>query len=219
MNIVIVGGGKVGYYLVKTLMENDHDVSLIEANKDTCKFLANNLDIPIICGDGTYMEVLENSQIQDADALISVTGQDETNLISCQLAKKIYNVKKTIAKVNNPKNTTVMQKLGIDITVSSTETISKLLEREITSSTIREVISLDNGDMCICEIKIPNDSKLDGKKLSEIRLPEECIIISIIRKGKHIIPRGHIKVMSKDVIMIMAHSKLFPQIKNILKLN
>lgn len=219
MNIIVIGGGKIGYYLVKTLLDHGHDPKLVEIDKNVCKFLANSLDIPVICGDGTLIEVLENISIQDADAMVSVTGQDETNLISCQLAKKVFKIKKTIAKVNNPKNAQVMEKLGIDIAISSTDNIAKLLERELDSNTIKELISIKNGDSSVSEINLPEKSPLHGKKLSEIKLPDECIIISILRDDKVIIPRGNIKLFSLDKVMILAKNKFLPQIKTILKLN
>ncbi len=93
MNIVVVGGGKVGYYLAKTLIEHGHHPTVVEISKSTCAFIANDLDVPIICGDGTLIEILETADIKNCDALISVTGKDENNLISCQLAKIIFSTK------------------------------------------------------------------------------------------------------------------------------
>lgn len=218
MNVIVIGGGKVGYYLVKTLIDHGHEPSLIEINKNVCRSLANSLDIPVICGDGTSISVLKNAYIQEADAIISVTGKDESNLICCQLAKKIFNTKKTISKVNNPKNAEVMEKLGVDIVISSTDHIANALQKELSTSTIRELISLKSNSS-ISEIDIPNNFYLHGKKLNEIKIPDECIIISILRNDKVIIPRGNIKILSNDKIMILAKNSSLSQIKNIFHLN
>ena len=88
MKVTVIGGGKVGYYLVRTLIEHGHEPTVIEYNRAVCEHIANEMDISIICGDATRLEVLENAEIQDSNALVSVTGSDETNLIVCQLARK-----------------------------------------------------------------------------------------------------------------------------------
>ncbi len=219
MKIVIVGGGKVGYYLAKTLIEHRYNPIIIEKGKETAKFLANDLDIPIVCGDGTSIDILEQAGTLNADALISVTGYDEDNLISCQLAKKLYNVQKTIARVNNPKNGDVMRQLGIDITISSTDNIARLLEREVDTANIRQLVSINHGEASISEFKLPKFYKLHGKKLSELKLPKMCVIVSINRSGVTIIPRGDTQLFSGDMVMIMAQNDTIHDVKVQLKLD
>ncbi|MEG2813572.1 MAG: NAD-binding protein [Oscillospiraceae bacterium] len=218
MNITVIGGGKVGYYLTKTLLEHGHIPTLIEISKETCEFVANDLDIPIICGDGTSIDTLETANAQNADAFISVTGQDQNNLISCQLAKKLYNVKKTIAKVNNPKNAEVMKKLGIDITISSTDNIARLLEREVDTSAIKELISFNQGEASLNEIVIPKNFKPNSQKLSDLKLPKMCVVATISRNGEMIIPRGDTQIQCGDTVMIIAKNEVMHQVKLLLKL-
>lgn len=219
MNIIVIGGGKVGYYLTKTLIEHGHHPTLIEASKATCNFLANDLDVPIICGDGTSIDVLESSNIIDCDALISVTGKDENNLISCQLAKKLFNVPKTIAKVNNPKNAAVMRHLGIDIAISSTDNIARLLEHEIDAASMRQIVSINHGEASICEVSLPEGYKLHGRKLSELKMPNMAVIISISRDGATIIPRGDTQLLSGDTIMFMSQNDAIHDVKKLMKLD
>lgn len=218
MNITVIGGGKVGYYLVKTLIEHGHNPTLIESEKKTCSFVANDLDIPIICGDGTSIDVLETASVEESDVFISVTGQDEVNLISCQLAKKLFLVKKTIAKVNNPKNAAVMRQLGIDITISSTDNIAMLLEREIDASKIRQIVSVNHGEHSILQALLPENYKLNGIKLKDIKIPNNAIIISIERNGVAIIPRGDTKLMSCDSVMFMAKNDVVHQVNELLNI-
>lgn len=219
MNIVVIGGGKVGYYLAKTLLEHGHKATVIENDKATSRFLANDLDVTIVCGDGTSIDILEAANVGEADAFISVTGQDEDNLISCQLAKKLFNVPKTIAKVNNPKNSQIMRQLGIDITISSTDNIARLLEREIDTTQIRQLVSINHGEASISEIVLPQNYRLSGRKLSEIKLPNMCVIVSISRGGFTIIPRGDTELISGDTVMIMAKDEAMHSVKQLLKLD
>lgn len=218
MKVVVVGGGKVGYYLAKTLMEHGHAPMVIEEDKETCSYIANALDIPAICGDGTTIEVLESAQVGRCDAFVSVTGKDENNLIACQLAKKRFQVKRTVAKVNNPRNRDVMIQLGVDIAVSSTDNIARLIEREVDSSAIKQIVSINQGESSISEILLPENYKLHGKKLAELKIPDEAIVISVIREKRTIIPRGNTPLLSKDKILVLSSKKAIPALKSALKL-
>lgn len=128
MKAIIVGGGKVGYYLFKTLRENRYDVVLIEREKVLCQKISEELDGEIIFGDGLDPEVLKDAGISKAKVVAAVTGKDEENLIICQMAKMNFNVKKTIARINNPKNRPIFKSLGVDETVCNTEIIWNLIE-------------------------------------------------------------------------------------------
>jgi trk system potassium uptake protein len=128
MKAIIVGGGKVGYYLFKTLRENRCDVVLVERKEALCKKISEELDGEIICGDGSDLEVLKDADIRRAEVVAAVTGKDEENLVICQMAKMNFNVKKTIARINDPKNGPIFKALGVDEIVCNTEAISNLIE-------------------------------------------------------------------------------------------
>lgn len=219
MKVVVIGGGKVGYYLAKTLMEHGHSPIMVEIDKNVCRYLANDLDVPVVCGDGTAIHTLEHAIDGDVDALVGVTGKDENNLICCQLAKKMFHIEKTVAKVNNPKNAGIMRQLGIDIAVSSTDNIARLIEREVDTSVIKQLISLNQGESSINEVSIPQNYKLNGKRLMEIRMPEQSIVISITRGGEVLIPRGNTPILSGDRILIMAKNTALHEISAVLKLD
>lgn len=131
MNVVISGGGKLGFYLAKTLIPYKHKIKIIEKNKELCNKDSDELNLPVICGDATTISVLEKANTKEADIFIAVTGKDEANLISCQLAKNFFGVKKTIARVNNPKNVEVFEALGVDMCVSSTQLIADMIEQVV----------------------------------------------------------------------------------------
>lgn len=218
MKVIIVGGGKIGYYLAKTLIENGHEPSVIEADKRVCNIFANELDIPIIKGDGTTIEVLEDADVKHADAIVAVTGKDEDNLISCQLAKKLFGVKKTVAKVNNPKNEKALQQLGIDIVVSATSNITSILEREIDSNNLKQFIDIKGCHACLYEIVLDEHFSFNNELIKDIHLPDDCNIITITRDNNTLIPRGKTKLKKGDILLILTIESAWSDIKKALKI-
>lgn len=218
MKVTVIGGGKVGYYLVRTLLEHGHEPSVIELDRTVCEHIATEMDIPIICGDATRLEVLESAEVQDSSAFISVTGSDEANLIACQLAKKKFGVQKTVARSNNPKNVAVMQALGIDNVINSASSIASLIEREVDTSRIKQVLSLNRGEVTLFEVQLPEDYIYDGKMLMDIKLPMSFNIVSITRKGRMIIPRGQSMLKSGDKLLVLSEKDIVKELKAVLKI-
>ena len=217
MKAIIVGGGKVGYYLAKTLLERYYDVSVIEKDKLTCHYFANTLDVTVVHGDGSTSRALKRAGADRCDSIIAVTGEDEVNLIVCQMAKRVFGVKKTIAKVNNPKNVETVKSLGADIAISGTDTIIKQMEREVDNSRIKELLPI-NEKAAVFEVTIPEDYVYDGKIIADIKLPDGCNIISITRGQEFIIPRGRTKLLSNDVLLIVSSIGAANEVRRMLKL-
>ena len=205
MNVIVIGGGKVGFYLCKTLLEHGHQPLIIEKNKRTCEYASTQLDIPTI-------------NASRSDAVIAVTGLDQDNLISCQLAKEIFHVPKTVARVNNPKNAAVMKKLGVDIPISSTDNIARLLEREVDTARIKALLSLNRGEASLNELQIPDNYPLSGKRLFELDIPEDAVLAAIFRDDKLIIPRGNAQIMSGDKVLVIAKDRVLHELSTALKL-
>ncbi len=203
MKVIVVGGGKVGYYLSQTLVSHGHRPYLIEKDRAICEELADKLDLPVICGDGSTLVTLELAHASEADSLIAVTGKDQDNLVACQLAKKRYNIPKTISRVNNPKNTGVMKLFGVDIAISGTDNIAKLLEREVDTAAIKQLLSINSGQASISEFVVPEDYIHHGKTLLQMKLPDQYIIVSIIRNGTLLIPRGNTQILSGDKVIVL----------------
>lgn len=203
MKVIVVGAGKVGYYLTKTLLEHGHEPIVIEIDRHLCSKIADDLGVTTIYGDGSTIDCLEAAGIDGAQSFVTVTGSDEANLVACQLAKRVFGIKKTVSRVNNPKNLSVMKRLGVDIPISSTDSIARQLEREVDVASIRQVVALNQGNATISEITLPEQSAMDGVRISDIRLPEECVIISISRSGQLTIPRGKTCLQSGDTIMVL----------------
>ncbi len=215
MNIVIVGGGKLGYHLAISLLDKGYAVNLIEKDKIKCSYIADSLDAQVVLGDGTDLSILESANILNTDYFIAVTGRDQDNLVACQLAKYRFNVKKVIARVNNPENLEIFKSLGVNIAVSSTDIITNIIEQEIQITEIKLLAKLNEADANICSINIPHNSNIDGKQIKDINMPKSSLIVSIIREEKLIIPKGDTKI--KDGDEIIAVCKKSGQ-KNLMKL-
>jgi len=218
MKSIIVGGGKVGFYLAKTLLEQNYQVSLIESDRERSRYCANHLDAEVTFGNGTTVEALEACGADKADCLIAVMGADESNLVCCQIAKNVFGVGRTIAKVNNPKNTQALKELGVDIVISSTDNIIQLLEHEVDISAMKPLLSLDENEVSLVEVTLPKNYALEGKQLKELELPDTCNIACINRGGRTIIPRGGTMLISGDILLIVMKNSEERELRKILKI-
>jgi trk system potassium uptake protein TrkA len=214
MRIVIIGGGKVGYYLTKTLIPYKHKITLVETQIELCRRIANEFNISVINGDGTDVEHLKDAGVYKADILIAVTGKDENNLIACQLAKRNFGVKRTIARVNNPKNITIFERLGVDTAVSSTSIIADLIEQEIDYSGMKTLVKLKDGKVILNELLINKDSPVCNKSLRDINIPKKCILISVIRDEEVIIPNGYTLLHENDYVIVASSQEDQQALKN-----
>ncbi len=207
MNIVVIGGGKVGYYLAKTLLSYNHRVSVIEMKRETCQKVADELNIPVFQGDATKIDILKNAETSKADVVIAVTGQDEENLIACQLAKNNFRVAKTIARVNNPKNTKVFLKLGVDIPVSSTDIITDMIEQEVDYAGMKTLTSVKNNRIVVSEIEIRKNSPVFNRRVMDIKMPRDCQLVSIIKNDELMRPAEHLVLLEGDSAIVVSDSE------------
>jgi trk system potassium uptake protein TrkA len=206
MFIIIVGGGKVGYYLAKTLAPEKHCLVLIEEDPDMCQKIAgelSDLGITLIHGDGTNVNDLREAEIKEADILIAVTGHDQNNLVACQLAKNYFGIPRTIARVNNPKNINVFRALGVDSTVSSTAYIADIIEHEVDWAKINRMLSQKVGNLRIQEFQATGGSGAAGKLVMDLNLPHGAILVSLIRDKDAIVPNGQTRIFEGDTIVAM----------------
>lgn len=216
MTIIIVGGGKVGYYLAKTLAPEKHRLVLIEEDPDMCQKIAGeltDLGITLIHGDGTSVNDLKEAEIEEADILIAVTGHDQNNLVACQLAKNFFHVPRTIARVNNPKNIKVFQALGVDSVVSSTAYIADIIEHEVDWARINRMLSQKVGNLRIQEFLMTVHSKDAGKQVRELSLPGGVVLVSLIREKEAIVPNGQTQILAGDTIIAMGSEDRIGQLR------
>ena len=213
MKSIIIGGGKIGYYLFKTLLEKNYDVVLIERDPNLCRLIADDFNADILCGDGTDVDVLSDAGIDEAEVVAAVTGADEENLVICKIAKSTFGISKTIARVNNPKNIPMFKALGVDKTVCSTAVIANLIEYEFDKDNFKIIQTFDRGAMILVEIRIDGDSAWSNSFVKDLDLPEECVITSILREDKAVYPRGNTRIMENDNILVLTNAQGLTELK------
>jgi len=202
MYIVIVGGGKVGYYLSKALLDEGHEIVVLEKDADRKEVICNELGSICVRGDGCEAATLAEVGTGRADMLIAVTGDDEDNLVACQVAKHKFNVPRTIARINNPKNEAIFKKLGIDVTVSSTNVILENIAEEVPTHPLTHLLSIRDKGLEIVEVRIPPDSATVGKAIKELSLPPESVLSLVISKErKPQVPTADTILQAEDQII------------------
>lgn len=203
MYIVIVGGGKVGHFLAKHLSTDKHTVVLIDKDKGLCSELAESLDCVVICGDACEPIILEEAKIDRADVIAAVTGDDEDNLVICQIAKEKFKVRRTVARVNDPGNEHTFSELGIDVPIDATSIIAKIIEEEASFTDFVNLMSFKRGKLAIVRVDLPDDSPVINKSLQEIVLPENSVLVSIIRGNEVIVPKGSTLLKAQDDVIAL----------------
>ncbi|MCE5198596.1 MAG: TrkA family potassium uptake protein [Armatimonadota bacterium] len=203
MYVIIVGGGKVGYHLSKELVREGHEVLLIEKDRKTADMLSEELGDMVVFGDGCEIRTMAEGGMGRANVVVAVTGDDEDNLVICQMAKRKFGVPRTLARVNDPNNEELFQELGIDQTVSSTRVIFNLLEQQIGSSQVIPLAALKKGEIEVVEADITPGSPVDGMRIGQIDLPANALIISVIREGHALIPHADTRLRQGDSVIAM----------------
>jgi len=203
MYILIAGGGNVGFYLAKRLVNSKHTVALIEKDKEVCDEIAKEQDILVINGDACDPTFLEEAGIKRADVLAAVTGGDEDNLIICQLSKNIFDVSRTVARVNNSKNTRIFSELGIDVPVDGTSLIATVIEEEASFEDIVKLMTFKRGKLSIVRIDLTDESPVVGKQVMDVQIPKDSVLVSILRGDEVTIPKGDTVLKAGDDIIAL----------------
>src|SRR4030067_596973 len=171
MYIIVVGGGKVGYYLAKELVEEGNEVLIVGKDAGKAERIAEELGDISLRGDGCEASTMEMAGFGRADMVIAVTGDDEDNLVTCQVAKAKFKVARTIARINNPQNAEIFKKRGTDTTVSPPPAILSQIEQELPAHPLIPLITLKGGGLEIVEVKVPENSAVVGKRIGDGLLP------------------------------------------------
>ena len=208
MYAIVVGGGKVGYYLARELVEEGHEVLVIEKDGAKCARIAEELGDVVTRGDGCEATTAEMAGFGRADIVIAVTGDDEDNLVVCQMAKAKFDVPRTIARINNPKNENIFRRLGIETTVSATAAVLAQIEQELPTHPLMRILKLKGGGLEIVEVKIPRYSGAVGKRLREILMPQQSIIILVVdEEGTPRIPTSETQIRPGDEIVAVTRTE------------
>ena len=199
MYIVVVGGGRLGYYLTKALLDEGHEVLIIEKDATVCGGITTELGGVCVRGDGCETATLTEVGTSRAGMLVAVTGDDEDNLVACQVAKHKFNVPRTVARIRNPQNEVLFKKLGIDVTVSSTNIILEAIQQEVPTHALTHLLTIRDKGLEIVEVKIPAQSVTIGKAVKKLKLPPRSKLSLLLRKGlKPIVPTANTVLQAED---------------------
>jgi trk system potassium uptake protein TrkA len=201
MYVIVVGAGKVGWNLARELLEKGHEVTLIDNDRDRYLTVEQELEHNIQYGDASELWVLERAGISRADMVIAVTGDDEDNILICQVAKEKYLVDRIIARVNNPRNREHFELLGIRPVVSATDLILRLIEHEVPEYGLVHLLDLPEQRLEIIEILLPSDSKAAGLRVGDLQMPEGALLISVLRDDTGFVPNSETVLEAGDEIL------------------
>jgi trk system potassium uptake protein TrkA len=218
MYIIVIGGGRLGFSLTKALLGEGHETLLIEKNAGVCEKVNKELGSICLRGDACETAVQAEAGTGRADLVIATTGEDETNLVACQVAKYRFNVPRTIARVREPRNEHIFKQLGVDVTVNSTNVIMERIEHEVPSHPLTHLFCLtgDNRDFEILEIRAGTGAPALGKPLNETVLPDKAVLGLVIRNGeKPFVPRGDTVFKAGDQIIAVAPADAEAELKRL----
>lgn len=206
MKVIIIGGGKVGAYIAKMLVDNNCSVKLIENREDVCNRLKQELpEDSVVLGSGTDPNVLEQCGIANVDVLAAVTGADEVNLVASTISKFEFAVPRVIARVNNPKNSWLYDAgMGVDVGLNMADLMGHLVVEEMDLKNMMTLLKLNRGNYSIVQIKVDDKSSAVKKALKDLDIPAKSLLIALYRGKEVIIPRGNTSIMADDNILAFA---------------
>jgi len=208
MYVIIVGGGNVGTQLAKRLISRGHEVLLLEKEMRQSHKLANALgEEHVMFGDACETLTQKTAGFSRADVVVAATGEDEDNLIACQMAKNIWHVARVVARVNDPTHEEIFKQLGIDDTVSATGFIFNLIEQQISTNELIPVGALHKGHVEVVESVISNRSALAGKPVRDLELPQGTFIVYVQRQGVGMIVDGNTVIQAGDMVVALVPIK------------
>jgi trk system potassium uptake protein TrkA len=203
MYVIIAGGGKVGWNLARELIARDCEVTLIESNHERFRAIEEELEHSVQFGDASEIWVLERAGIQRADLVVAVTGDDEDNILICQMAKEKYDCQRIVARANNPRNLPTFRLLGIQPAVSATDLILRLIEHEVPEYGLVHLLALEEEHLEIIEFEVPSSAEAAGKPVQDLDLPDGALVISIIRGSSGFVPKADTVIEVGDTVMLI----------------
>jgi trk system potassium uptake protein TrkA len=207
MKVMIIGGGKVGTYLANYLLNEKHEVKLIELREEETPRILQ--DIPrsaLVIGSGTNPDVLETAGIRNMNVVAVVTGIDEVNLVAASLARFEFMVPRIIARINHPKNAWMFnESMGVDVALNQADLMAALIAEEMSLGDMVTLHKLRKGKFDLIEEKVAPNAFAIGKRLADLNLPTQSTILAVLRKGELIIPHGDLVFQTADEVLAIVH--------------
>jgi len=203
MKIVITGGKHESDYIISMLKKERHQLIVINIDNDFCEYISSNNDIDVFPGDPTKAYVLQDAEAQNADVLLALSDNDTNNYVTCVTAKKLFNIKKTVSKVKNPKNVELFKKLGIDAVISSTYLIAQSILNESSVEDIIKTLAIEDEKIIMIEVPIKKEFAIANKQIKDIAFPKNMNISTIFRDPHVIIPHGDTVLLPDDNLIVV----------------
>ncbi len=217
MLAIIVGGGRGGAYLARDLQAQGYQVKVVDRRPEVVAKLRQEIEGEVICGDGCHPQVLEQIGAAQAGLLVAVAHDDEDNLVICRLAKHQFHVPRVISRVTNPRNEWLYTKeWGVDVAISQVHLTAKVIEEEIGLGELVTLLKLNRGEASLMELHLPDTSPCRGKAIRDVRFPADAVIVSVIRGGKLVIPRGDTTLEAGDEILAVSTAQAASGLKDTL---
>jgi trk system potassium uptake protein TrkA len=216
MKVIIVGSGKIAYYLARQFATKKIAAMVVTPQVDEAHHLSQRLGSAVMHGDATDPEVLAEAGALQADVVLALTPYDEDNLAICQIAGQMYKVPRTIALVNDPENEEIFHKLNVSVAISATRILSTLCEEQAGFEEIGKMIAVAEGNVSVSEVILREGSPADGAAIQSIVFPAEALIGGIIRGGKVLIPKGDTILLGGDRLIVIATESSHDQVLHVL---
>lgn len=215
MYVIIGGGGKVGFYLARELISQGHEVLVIEELADRAEFIRNELGNVVLRGKADEASTLAEAGAERADVVVSVTGDDEDNSVICQVAKRRFGSRLTVARINDPNNEALFKLLGVDATVNATGVLLRVLEQELPHAGLIPLMRLRNTDVEIVEAMLGTASRASGQAISQLDLPPDSTIAAVIRRGQPIFPDPTTVLQPGDEVVALTRPEQEPRLRSL----
>ncbi len=221
MFVIIAGGGRTGAQLARSLLSGDHKIHVVDYRKEVLGRIHRELPTEVIFpGNPMDCQILEQAGIKEANVFAATTTSDAENLSLCYMARQKYGVKRTIARVNNPRNAWLFDaKFGVDVAVNHAEILSRLIEEEMSMGDMMTLLKLKRGRYALVEEKIPPKAIAVGQAIKDLKLPTNCTIAAIIRSGEVIVPRGITVLEVGDEVLAITDTDGAKKLAELFELN
>lgn len=211
MRVILIGNGKLAYFLSKKFVAEKHQLTIINADPSEARELSHQIKATVILGDGTQLNILQEAEAEKADLVLALTPHDEDNLVACQIAQQYYGVSRTIALVNDPAHQAFFEQMGITVAFSATQILANLIEKRADFADIANFIAVDGGQIGVTEIVLDRDSPAIGKTLQNLDLPSGALIGCIIREDKAFVPHGWSHLQVGDRLILISQPEHYEQ--------
>ncbi len=208
--ILIVGGGKTGQFLARSLTQKTYKVNILDLDQTKTRKIADEIGIIAYIGDGTEVECLRASGASEADYVIAATGKDELNLVICQLAKNIFSTRMTVALVSDPENEELFSRLGVDETICASSIVAGVIERVLPVQGMRLLSEIGKSTAEIYDFSLQPGAPSVGAAVSTLRLPSECVLIAVTRGDDIVFPRGETVLKEGDHVYGLSKADKLP---------